>query len=74
MILKGIPLDASDADVQEDVKAVDELATTERLHKGGKKLRSFKVKFSESKYYQNAIANGINLRTVHIFCHAEAMK
>ena len=74
VILKGIPLDASDADVQEDVKAVDELATTERLHKGGKKLRSFKVKFSESKYYQNAIANGINLRTVHILCHAEAMK
>ena len=63
-----------DVDVHEDVKAVDEMALTERLHKSGKKLRSFKANFSEPKYYPNTIANGIILRKVHIMCHAEAIK
>ena len=48
-----------DVDVHEDVEAVDELATTKRLHKSGEKLRSFQVKFFKPKYYQITIVNGI---------------
>lgn len=74
VILKGIPLDADDEDVSKDVKTIDKLASIERLIKNGKKLRSFKVKFSQSKYCQESISNGIYLPTVHILCHAEALK
>ena len=51
-IAKGIPLDAEVAEVIHDIKSNDQDAMIERLYKDGKKLRSFKIKFSSDHFFQ----------------------
>ena len=74
VIAKGIPLDAEDAEVIHDIKSNDKDAMIERLYKDGKKLRSFKIKFSSDHFFQESMKAGISLPSINILCHVEAVK
>ena len=74
VIAKGIPLDADDAEVIHDIKSNDKDAMIERLYKDGKKLRSFKIKFSSDHFFQESMKAGISLPSINILCHVEAVK
>ena len=74
VITKGVPIDANDTDITNDIKATDGGAIVERLFKGGKKRRALKIKFSSVSFYQKAISSSINLPSVYLLCHAEALK
>ena len=72
-MIKGVPLDTSDADILEDIKKIDNMAEVDRLYKNGKKLRFFRVKFSNNDFYNKALSSDISHPSAHILCHAEAM-
>ena len=74
MIAKEKPLDAEDAEAIHDIKSNDKDAMIERLYKDGKKLRSFKIKFSSDHFFQESMKAGISLPSINILCHAEAAK
>ena len=74
VIAKEKPLDAEDAEAIHDFKSNDKDAMIERLYKDGKKLRSFKIKFSSDHFFQESMKAGISLPSINILCHVEAVK
>ena len=68
-MMYNVPKEGSNNDIERDVKAVYPEATIERLSKGGKTLRTVKVKFSSQTDMKHAIHNGIPLKSLFIYCH-----
>ena len=71
-MLKGVPLDVIDAELEEQVQSQFPGATTIRLQKNGKPLRTFRVKFINSAKLLTAInLRGFLLPSEQIICRFE---
>jgi hypothetical protein len=68
-MMYNVPKEGSNNDIERDIKAVYPEATIERLSKGGKTLRTVKVKFASQTDMKHAIHNGIPLKSLFIYCH-----
>ena len=71
-MLRGVPLDANDDDVISNIEAQFPGAQSYRVMKEGRKLRLFKVKFSNDKHFIKAIDDrGFQLISASVICHFE---
>jgi len=71
VMMYGVPIDCNDTDIESDVTSMYEGSVMQRLLKDGKRLRTFKIKFSSSSHYYEAISNGILLNSQSIKCHCK---
>ena len=75
-MMKGIPLDANDNEVLDDINRKFPHTEIERLYKQGKKLRTVLVRFKTKELYQSALSlsNGFLLESQHITTCFEAIR
>ena len=73
-MLKGVPLDAEDSTVINDIKVLYPHATSERIFKEGKPMRMFKIKFHSHDDFLFSIKNGICLQSQSVKCQFEQMR
>lgn len=71
VMLKGVPIDADDNNIQQDIGNIFHGSSASRLLKDGKRLRTFKVKFANKQQFEKAVEEGILLPSQHIMCHCE---
>ena len=71
-MLKGVPIDADDTQLQGQVQSQYPGASAARLVKSGKKLRVFRVKFSDETQLTTALTQrGFLFTSENIVCHFE---
>lgn len=58
-MMKGVPLDISDKDIQQSVENLHPGSTTVRLSKENQKLRTVKINFKDKEMLSIAVQNGI---------------
>ena len=74
-MLKGVPIDADDTQLQGQVQSQYPGASAARLVKSGKKLRVFRVKFSDETQLTTALTQrGFLFTSENIVCHFEKSK
>lgn len=73
-MLKGVPLDADNTTVVNDIATLYPDTVAERIYKEGKPLRMFKIRFTSTDDFQKAISHGICLQSQSIKCHFEQLK
>ena len=73
-MMKGVPLYATDEEIQVDVKRNDEHATTLRLFKDERKLRTVHIQLQNELQFDKAIQDGIHLISLSVLCKCETIK
>mgnify|MGYP001795906564 FL=1 len=73
-MMKGVPLYATDEEIQADVKRLDEHATTLRLFKDETKLRTVHIQFQNKLQFDNTIQDDIHLISLNLLCKCETIE
>ena len=73
-MMKGVPLSATDEEIQADVKRLDEHATTFRLFKDETKLRTVHIQFQNKLQFDNTIQDDIHLISLNLLCKCETIE
>lgn len=72
-MLRGIPIDADDDIVTNEITQTFPNSTAERIFKGGKKMRIFKIKFGNQDQYHQVLSQGMILESLKLKCHFEKL-
>ena len=73
VMMYGVPIDCADDDIQSDIVTDFNGAIVQRLTKNGERLRTFKITFSSTKHYNQALSNGILLKSQIIKCQCRPL-